>query len=234
MKHRLFVLGTLVVTVATAVACHSNAVLKRGEVSTRPCGPQGLIDNADDGNAEILKSEGRSGKWYTYVDTSGSTIEPAVGSAFAMAPGGVGSQGMAAHVQGKVTRGGEVFCGMGLDFTDSKQPYDASRYGGVAFYGKKGPGSIAKVHVKIPDVNTDPAGKVCTKCSNDFGALFDLTDDWVRYEIPFYLAQQEKGWGNPQPESIASDQLYGIKWQVSVPASKYDIWVDDVTFVGCE
>jgi len=234
MQHRLSAIGTLLAAFAATVACHSSAGLKRGEVSTRPCGPESLIDNGDDGDAQILKSEGRTGKWYTYVDTSGSTIEPAVGGPFAMSPGGVGSKGMAARMQGKVTRGGEVFCGMGLDFTEPRQTYDASRYGGVAFFAKKAPGSIARVHVKVPDVNTDPAGKVCTKCSNDFGAMFDLTDDWVRYEVPFYLAQQEKGWGSPQPESIAADQLYGIKWQVSVPATKYDISVDDVTFVGCE
>jgi hypothetical protein len=234
MQPELSAIATLLFAAAATVACHSNAVLKQGELSTRPCGPEGLIDNCEDGNAQILGNEGRSGKWYTYVDDSGSTIEPAAGSAFAMTPGGVGNKGTAAHMKGTVTRGGELFCGMGLDFTDPKGTYDASRYGGLAFFAKKGPGSIAKVHAKIPDVNTDPAGKVCTKCSNDFGALFDLTDDWVRYEIPFYLAQQEKGWGNPRPSSIASGQLYGVKWQVSVPASKYDIWVDDVTFVGCE
>ncbi len=234
MEHRLTPLGTLLVASALTLDCHSGGALKRGEVSTRPCGPGGLIDSGEDGDARIEKSDGRSGKWYTYVDTSGSSIEPPVGSPFAMAPGGVAGKGMAAHMQGKVTRGGEVFCGMGLDLTEPKQTYDASRYGGVAFYAKKGPGSIARVHVKLPDVNTDPAGKVCTKCSNDFGAMFDLTDNWVRYELPFYLATQEKGWGSPQPESIAADQLYGIKWQVSVPAAKYDIWVDDVAFVGCE
>ena len=96
MQHRLSAIGTLLAAFAATVACHSSAGLKRGEVSTRPCGPESLIDNGDDGDAQILKSEGRTGKWYTYVDTSGSTIEPAVGGPFAMSPGGVGSKGMAA------------------------------------------------------------------------------------------------------------------------------------------
>jgi endoglucanase len=150
MEHRLSAIGILLATLPATVACHSSAGLKQGEVSTRPCGPAGLIDNGDDGDAQILKSEGRSGKWYTYVDTSGSTIEPAVGSPFAMAPGGVGGKGMAARMQGKVTNGGEVFCGMGLDFTESKQTYDASRYGGLAFFARRAPGRSPKSTSRFP------------------------------------------------------------------------------------
>jgi endoglucanase len=234
MQHELSSVASLLFALAATVACHGSVGLKQGELSTRPCGKDAVIDNAEDGDGKILQNEGRGGKWYTYADKAGSTIEPAPGGPFTMTPGGVSGKGMSAHMSGTVTNGGEIFAGMGLDFTESRQSYDASKYGGLAFFAKKGSAPVARVHVKIPDVNTDPAGKVCTKCSNDFGAYVDLTSEWTRYEVPFYLAQQEKGWGIPQPSSIAADQIYGIKWQVSVPGAKFDIWVDDVTFIGCE
>ena len=70
---------------------------------------------------------------------------------------------------------------MGMNFIDPKGQYDASKYAGIPFWAKKGPDSTGKVRLKVPDVNTDPDGGVCTECFNDFGADIVLTNDWKLY-----------------------------------------------------
>jgi endoglucanase len=47
------------------------------------------------------------------------------------------------------------------------------------------------------------------------------------------MATQEQGWGKPHPSHINPAKLYAMQWQVSVPGADYDVWVDDIAFVGC-
>lgn len=197
----------------------------------RPCSGDGVIDDGEDGNNQILPAKGRGGYWYTFVDTSGSTVSPAAGQ-FAMAEGG-GSSTYAARMTGKVGTAQVVFAGMGLNFTEPKAPYDASAYKGVSFKAKKGRGA-AKVRLKVPDGDTDPDGKVCSECFNDFGADIELTDTWSTYVFPFASMRQLPGWGSPHPGAIEPEKLYGIQFQVNSPGAAFDIWVDDLRFTGCQ
>src|SRR5262245_48551196 len=48
--------------------------------------PNGLLDDAEDGDGQIVKVGGRDGYWFTFVDEWGSTIEPK--GEFKMSPGG--------------------------------------------------------------------------------------------------------------------------------------------------
>ncbi len=239
MKRELSFTFVLLGMAATSLGCHvkSDAGLKQGAGATKACGKDAVIDDGEDGNNQVLVQDGRAGYWYTFVDDAGSTIEPQAGKKggqFAMSPGGNGGSAMAARMHGKVTSGGVLYAGMGFNFVDPKDQYDASKYGGIAFYAKKGPGSTGKVRLKIPDVDTDPDGKVCKECFNDFGATMELTDSWTRYELPFAMATQDAGWGKPKPTHINPAKLYSMQWQVNVPGADYDIWVDDIAFVGCE
>jgi endoglucanase len=239
MKRELSFTFVLLGLAATSLGCHvkSDAGLKQGADATKPCGKEAIIDDGEDGNNQVLVQDGRAGYWYTFLDDAGSTIEPQAGKKggqFAMSPGGNGGSAMAARMHGKVTTGGVLYAGMGFNFVDPKDQYDATKYGGVAFYAKKGPGSTGKVRLKIPDVDTDPDGKVCKECFNDFGAVMELTDGWTRYELPFVMASQEQGWGKPKPSHINPAKLYAMQWQVNVPGAEYDIYVDDVAFVGCQ
>ena len=203
-----------------------------------PCGADGLIDNGEDGNNQVLVRDGRNGYWYTYVDEAGSTVDPEAGShggTFSMAPGGANGSKYAANVQGKVASGsGVVFGAVGMNFVDPKGPYDASRYGGLAFWARRGPGAIGKVRFKVPDVNTDPEGHVCRECFNDFGADLNLSEAWQHFVFPFKKMAQQPDWGLPRRRAIDKSKLYGIQWQVNTPGANIDIWVDDVEFVGCE
>lgn len=200
------------------------------------CGESGLIDDMEDNNNQGAVVEGRGGYWYTYKDPDGTTVDPPAGSeggVFTQSePGANGSQ-FAARVHGRLSGAAINYGAMGLNFLDPKDGYDASRYQGVAFWAKKGPGGISRVRVKFPDVNTDADGEVCSECFNDFGADITLTESWQRYVVLFSKMRQEEGWGAPRPRRIDKSQLYAIQFQARGAGQAYDIWVDDIEFVGC-
>jgi endoglucanase len=122
---------------------------------------------------------------------------------------------------------------MGLNFLDPKGQYDASAYKGISFWGKKAAGT-GNIRLKVPDKNTDPDGKVCSECFNDFGADITLGDNWEQYFFPFSRMKQMKGWGNPRVSSVDPTTLYGIQFQANEKNTPFDVWIDDVQFTGCQ
>lgn len=202
-------------------------------VDGKKCGPDGVVDDTEDDNNQVSLNKGRSGYWYTFADKTGSAVTPAAGGTFAMSPGGANGSKHAAHMNGKVGGGAVVFAGMGFNFVDPKGAYNASGYKGISFWAKVGPGSTTHVRVKLPDGNTDPDGKVCTDCFNDFGQDLELSQTWTKYTIPFSGTSQLSGWGAPHPGAIDANKLYGVQWQVNTAGASYDVWVDDIEFTGC-
>jgi endoglucanase len=203
-------------------------------VSTKECGGEYVIDDVADANNQIIVQDGRKGYWYTFVDKVGTTISPPAGHKFIQSPGGANGLQYSAHMLGKVSSSGDPqYAGMGFSFMNPKGAYDASKYTGVSFFAKVGTGSQTNVRLKIPDVNTDPDGKVCTECFNDFGLDLELTDQWKKFTIPFAQMSQMDGWGSPQKDHIDKTKLYGMQWQVNKAGASYDIWVSDVQFTGC-
>jgi len=211
-------------------------VLGNNAVSLDKC-DEGLIDDGEDGNNQVLVRDGRNGYWYTYVDELGSTVEPEAGSrggTFNMSPGGADGSKYAANVRGKIGKGGVVFGAVGFNFVDPKGPYDASQYNGIAFSARRGPGAVNKVRLTVPDANTVPEAGICRECFNDFGADLNLTESWQRFVFPFKKLKQEPDWGTPRPRAINKAKLYGMQFQVNTPGATFDIWIDNVEFVGCE
>jgi endoglucanase len=90
------------------------------------------------------------------------------------------------------------------------------------------------VRLKVPDVNTDPDGKVCTACFNDFGIDLNLGETWQQYTVPFSSMKQIKDWGSPHTSGIVPKQIYGMQFQVNEKNAKFDIWVDEIQFTGCQ
>jgi len=198
----------------------------------KDCGPNGLIDDGEDGNNQNLPNDNRGGYWYTFKDKGVTTVDPPAGEeggTFAMSEGGHDSQ-YAARYHGTIGTGAIVFSGLGVNFIDPKGQYDASKYAGIMFWGKKGPDSVAKVRLKVPDVNTDPDGAVCTECFNDFGADMTFTNDWKLYVFPWKALKQLPDWGAPHKTHVTPSKLYGIQFQVNVPKANYDIYIDDLKF----
>jgi hypothetical protein len=157
---------------------------------------------------------------YTYADEAGTKLEMS----------GTGP----VHVQGTLAAQGEVYGGVGLGFTESDAPIDASTFRGIAFRARRGPSGSPHVRVKIPDGNTDPRGGVCTECYNDFGLSFQVTEEWVRYEVPFEQLKQEGGWGKPNPPGIDKAKLYGVQWQTTTPGAVLDLHLDGIEVIGCD
>ena len=197
---------------------------------------EGLIADGENNSNQIADIKNRGGYWYTFSDELGTKVVPETGKhggTFQMSPGGASGSKFAAHMSGTIGSGGNVQAGMGLNFVDPKGQYNASKYKGVSFWAKKGPGSAAEVRLKVPDIATDPEGKVCKECYNDFGVDLTLTEEWTQYTIPFTSMKQLKGWGSPHTDGIDPSTLYGMQWQVQVPGAAFDIWVDEIEFTGC-
>jgi endoglucanase len=199
----------------------------------KACPPEGNVEDAEDNNNQVIVQDGRAGYVYTYSDPEGSTITPVGGSQFSMSPGGANGSQYALRMNGQLASADVVYAAMGMNFADPKGPYDASKYQGLSFFAKKGPGSTSKVRVKLPDKNTDPDGGVCGACSNDFGMSITVTEEWQRFIVPFGSLRQESGWGNPRPRSVAVDALFAVQFAVNEKGKPFDIWVDDVAFTGC-
>jgi endoglucanase len=202
----------------------------------KACGADGVLDDGEDNNNQVLAQKGRGGYWYTFADKSGTTITPMAGAAggtFSMSPGGANGSQFAARINGKVAASGTVFGGMGFNFADPKAAFDVSTYKGISFWARRGETSTGSVRVKLPDVNTDQDGRTCTECFNDFGVDLELTTTWTKYTVIFSWAQQMPGWGAPRPAAVESSKMYGVQWQVNAPGADYDISIDDIQFTGC-
>lgn len=228
------------VAALSAVACGPPPTSKEIEETPEgsPCPASALIEDGEDNNNQVMVQDGRSGYWYTFVDHEGTTIEPAesaTGVVFSFAQGGVNGSAYAARIAGTVGKANVVYAGMGANFTDPKGPYDASRFGGISFWAKKGPNSTGKIRVKVPDIATDPEGNICPEsaCFNDFGMDLKITEEWTKYVLLFDKLKQQKGWGSPHPGSIDKSQLFAFQVQVNDKGQHYDIWMDDIGFTGC-
>lgn len=236
----LLVLASTVVLAAGGCRKKVSATSEEAKSSPegRACPKEiGMISDGENSPNQVNPIKGRGGYWYTFLDKEGSTVTPqagALGGTFEMAPGGASGTKFAAHMTGTVASAEIVYAGMGLNLVDPKGQYDASAFKGISFWAKKGPGSTAKVRLKVPDMNTEPDGKVCTECFNDFGADLTLTDDWQQFTLPFTAMKQLKGWGSPHPPGVDPKTLYGIQFQVNEKGAKFDIWVDEVQFTGCQ
>ncbi len=205
------------------------------EAQVSECDDEALIDDGEDNNNQGAVKAGRGGYWYTYVDDMGSTVNPpagSVGGQFTMSEGGAQNSQFAARMNGVLASGGVTFGAMGVNFTDPKDVYDASKYGGVSFWAKRGAGSIDTVRIKMPDTNTDPEGENCSKCFDDFGTDITVTESWRKFVVPFSNLRQQ-GWGDKK-RTVDKGQSFGLQWQAQVPGASYDIWIDDIRFVGCE
>jgi endoglucanase len=240
MKFALLLACTLGVLFGVG-GCKKKVIVTGEEVKNSPEGracPKnvGVISDGENNSNQINDVEGRGGYWYTFVDDAGSSVVPEAGKnggTFSMTAGGAKGTKYGAHITGNIAGGGTLFAGVGLNFVDPKGQYDASKYQGISFWAKKGPGSATKVKLKVPDAATDPDGKICKECFNDFGMDLTLNDEWTQYTIPFTSMKQDKTWGSPHPDGIDKSKLYGIQFQFNEPNTSFDFWVDEIEFTGC-
>lgn len=225
---------------ATAGGCSGRATADSaapaGVPVFRGCGRVAVVEDGEDNDHQVRKSEDRNGYLHTYADDKGTEIVPvagAKGGTFAMSEGGANGSMYAARASGKIGSGDVVYGGIGLNFVDPKGPYDASRYEGVSFFARSAAGP-ASLRLKVPDASTDPDGGVCSECFNDFGETVQVDEHWRQYIVPFATMAQLPGWGAPRPANVDPSKIYGLQWQVDAAGSEFDFYVDDITFFGCD
>jgi endoglucanase len=230
-----FLLALLAVAPAFSFGCVTPGahVASPGSEPIKTCGPDGTIEDFEDGNNQINVVGDRGGYWYTYVDKEGSTVSPEPGDqggTFAPVEGGHESK-YAAEFKGKLAGKSIVYAAMGLNFEDPKSPFDASQYAGITFWAKRAAASTSRLTVKLPDGNTDPDGQVCSACFNDYGYAVNVGEQWSRFVLPFHDLRQEPDWGAPRRPHVDASKLFAIHWEAKAPGAEYDFLVDDIAFI---
>ena len=225
----------------------SAAPVAAPEAQPLPCA-LGLIDNFEttaEGNAEgrLPACEGRLGSWYAFNDGQPGTLQaPYPGKPFSPVLPGLGEPGFALRTRGTCQIGvpSDKLWGAGIAFDlnnrggqpDQKQGYDAQARGfvGLRFKARLGEdaGATNILRVQFPDTNTDPAGKRCSTCYDDYQTGFRLTRAWKEYRV---LWSQLLRGGNGVPNlPFAADSIVAVQFRFS-PGDSFDLYLDDVAFI---
>jgi hypothetical protein len=190
--------------------------------------PSGVsIDDLEDCDAAIANTDGRTGSWYQYLDTFGSTLAPAT---FTPEMGGSpNSPRCSVHVKGMTVERAAMmvfgFAGVGFSFTGN-MPIDSSAYDGITFWAR-GSGQI-RAAVTIPATTDVMFGGTCNRvCGDSYGLVVDLTDDWKQYDIP-WSALDQAGWGTPA--TFSESQMTGIDFGFE-SGTVFDAFIDDVGYL---
>jgi hypothetical protein len=179
-----------------------------------------LLEDWEDGDLRATVSEGPSGTWRTYKDLNGSTLAP--DEPFVPARGGAHGSQYAGHISGKLASA-PAWAGLEERSDDPAVPYDLSRWRRLCFQAK----GSGRARLNLPDLNTDPAGGVCQRCWNNFGANFSLSPDWQEQCFEFDALTQTCCWGKAQP-AVTTEKVFALSWSVLTPGADYDLWIDDV------
>jgi hypothetical protein len=181
-----------------------------------------LIDDFEDGDAQLLPNDGRNGSWSVGQDGSGvltTPVPPVPGN------GGISGTGRALHLAGSGFS--EWGANLNLELRSGASPYDASVHRGIQF-SALGPG---KLRVTFMQQNLAP-GHPCSSCdtaSGECGQLYStevfLTAVWNAYSISWPILVPPTAIATP----FAPDQLMTIQFEAPAP-DPFDFWIDDVSF----
>lgn len=199
-----------------------------------------LIDDMEDGDAEIEIVDRRNGYWYVGGDlTAGARLEPPAGK-FEMTELSAERSTTVAHVKAAGFEDwGSV---IGFNFVEllrKVQPYDASAFCGIEFWGRAA--AATTVRFRVPDIDTHQSGMVCmdpgttgTACYDHFGTALSFAAAWQQYSVPFSELMQDGSGYHPADGQLKRDQLMAVEWALPGGTSKtFELWIDDVAFTQC-
>jgi hypothetical protein len=197
--------------------------------STTLASNEELIDDLNDNDRFLAKTNGRVGAWETSNDgTPGGSMYPDPKTTFAPSDTGDPNWKYAVYVKGSgfTNNGSNVSLGLGA-------PYDASKYTGISFWAKSDAGSTY-ARVLFPDKDTDLDAGLCTMngptsnmCYDHYGYRFSFTPGWNKYTIPFKSLTQD-GWGR-KGTGFDPSTLFEIIFQFPANAT-YAVWIDNLAF----
>lgn len=189
-----------------------------------------MIDDFEDGNAQILPSGGRNGAWFAANDgTPYASQTP--DTRFAINPSPLMPARMmsmrAMHVTGFGYKTWGAYVGATFVGVDPKETgYDVSAHKGVQFYGRLGRAQVFQgVRVAMRDYATFSG---CSSCGDNWGSDITLTTEFQLIQVPFSSLKQ-RGWGVPQEASFDQTKAYGVvfSWDAN---DSFDVWIDDLSF----
>ena len=197
---------------------------------TGPTDTSLVIDDFEDGDADILRQQGRTGAWYVANDRGGMQTPPDGMQLLpsALLPARSGSARGAHTFGGPFPTWGAL---VGFPFVangPAGTPYDLSGYKGVRLWLRSGATAAfaaKQVRFSLRTPATVPGGG-CTMCNDHFSAVIPLTAQWARVELPFASLKQA-GYGRPVVASLDLAHALGIELIFAQNVS-FDLWIDDV------
>lgn len=238
---------TLLLMTSTLSACSDDKDAKPGDpqqmmgvqcdAAFAPTVPTALVDDLEDGNAQVAAVAGRNGSWWVTTDGTAGTIEPPGGAAPTTARilGGRCGSTQAVRVTGQGFTDWGAVLSVGMIYTSQEEPFDASAYKGIKFWARVGETNNGSVRVQFQDGDTVPVGGICDPtpntpdtCYNGFGTtIAPLDTQWRLYQLPF-ADMTQRDFGHRAP-ALDPATLYTIEWHLD-PNTVFDLWVDDVWF----
>jgi hypothetical protein len=235
---------------AVTLLAGCNALFGIRDGHSRPsCLDELMIDDMEDGDAEICSAGMRHGKWFVVLDGSASG-SPAPARPFtpAIIPGGRDGSGYAAHVTGSAAGGWDAVMGFNLNVQGlENKPYNVSAAGGIRFWMKTtGPIVVPRVAVRFPVSSTLPPteGGTCLdtadsrNCNNHFQYVISPHNpgEWVEYMVPFTALTQET-----QSDAAGRLIVSTASWNAEIVGVQFaahldlgsEVWVDDIRFDDC-
>ncbi|HEX6767287.1 MAG TPA: kelch repeat-containing protein, partial [Polyangiaceae bacterium] len=199
-----------------------SVTLGKGTVSVVVDVDDGLVDDFEDGNNEVLRIGGRDGFWFTFNDGAGTQM-PDPGEAALPEPV---MGGFAFHTHGS---GFTTFAGAGASLKNNPAggslAYDASGYGGVRFrYRSDRP---ARFEVDTTATIPPPDGTCTGSCFDSHGFELPAAPDWQSVQIEWSELAQ-RGFGDPA--AFDPSQVHVLKWLFQ--PDDFDFTLDDVRLVS--
>lgn len=187
-----------------------------------------LIDDFEDGDAMGVVTDTRNPTWFLFYDETPDGVispDPIEGTPIPKEDADARpDSNMALFISS--TGFTDWGSGVGVDFVNPKEPYDASEYAGIRFFAKA-TSEYKIVRLNVSQVATDASQNVCEKCDDHYGVQLVLTDEWKEYKILFSKLTQER-WGDKVPLEL--DKLLSIMFLVKKNTS-VDFWIDDISLM---
>ncbi|HEY4103021.1 MAG TPA: hypothetical protein VGM44_03985 [Polyangiaceae bacterium] len=187
-----------------------------------------LIDDFEDGDAQLSLVGGRDGSWFITNDGHGQQTPLPNGPtlpSLLMPPRGMSTRAM--HTTGS---GFSVWgAALGVNFLSgmAPPPYDVSMYQGLTFALKLGkPTAVKPMRVAVSDYDTTYG---CRTCGDHFGSSVNAGDEFTIIQLPFSSFKQ-LGFGTAPPSHAFDPKRTYTVYFSWTQNQTFDVWIDDLSF----
>jgi hypothetical protein len=202
-----------------------------------PINPAAVLDDFEDGDADLTRNEGRQSQWWMTPDGTAGESTPVEGMVIPERIVGGRCEkslyGLHMSGQGFTDWGAVMSVSMRWEDGPGVVPVDLSHYRGFRFFARAGELNTATLRFGVHDVHSHENGGICDPttmeigvgCWDSFGIdVKPLGTEWSEYAISF-SALEQRDFG--VKAELDTSQVFQIDFLVS-PNSIFDVWIDDV------